>query len=202
MTAVLRGALLSGMIVVTPAPVDVTQLEKWTFHFGELMGTMLLGLLMIGVLGTFSLEDLCGCPNECKECCGGCCPGLKQKTLYATFSDFDCGGDPPGSYTLTYDSVNQWWGKATATFGNGYTLIFWLVCQGTASNCYDLALRYELYDESGVLLCDYTTNDTWTPLSPFCVCSPVSITFRTMPDDDCIRNFCVDHGNANIYITE
>lgn len=126
--------------------------------------------------GTFSLEDLCGCPDDCPDCCGGCCPGITGSSLFATFTDFP-GCTPTGSWEFEWDAVNEWWGKTTVTFGTCGFAIIWFECGGTADACDQMLMRFEIYDSGMNLQCSYT--DAAEDVFPeACDCDPFELDFH------------------------
>ncbi len=64
------------------------------------------------VLGSFSLSDLCGCPNPCTDCCtvNECgCTGI-PRTLHATCQVTVAGSPCIASVIpLTYNAVSDYW---------------------------------------------------------------------------------------------
>lgn len=89
-------------------------------------------------LGTIQLRDLCGCPDECVDCCINCgCSGMAD-TLYATITNLSgCGGFSE-VVTLTYDSLNQRWNSGVITLGCGDTIEISFLCRSGGTTCNDL----------------------------------------------------------------
>ncbi len=132
------------------------------------------------VIGTISLEDLCGCPDPCPACCSvptDCCPAVNQ-TLTASWALTDCAcAGASGEVTLTWQGVgmgggNSWLG--TGAFGScpGH-LRFLLSCPPTGPDCTGFLLDTDYISDSG--LEDCASNSGLMPTS--CNCDPFQIVF-------------------------
>lgn len=93
-------------------------------------------------IGSFSLRDLCGCPDPCPECCNACCDlgEPPPPEIFCTYTSSGCVCGDNGVFSLQITGNQQWTTLAVVTIGTcPNQLLVVLECTAGTSNRYQLS---------------------------------------------------------------